>query len=75
MSDVCVDKRPDCADFTLNACKAPYVNWAHANCPAFCGFCRKYFPQKYILVCTQYIESLISWLEISVFNTFFTKHK
>lgn len=32
-------------------------------------------PQKYILVCTQYIESLISWLEISVFNTFFTKHK
>lgn len=35
----------------------------------------KYFPQKYILVCTQYIESLISWLEISVFNTFFTKHK
>lgn len=41
MSDGCVDKLPDCADFTLNACKAPYVNWAHANCPAFCGFCRE----------------------------------
>ncbi|XP_052694879.1 uncharacterized protein LOC128173192 isoform X4 [Crassostrea angulata] len=41
VSDGCVDKLPDCADFTLNACKAPFVNWAHANCPAFCVFCRR----------------------------------
>ncbi|XP_062566547.1 uncharacterized protein LOC134228871 [Saccostrea cucullata] len=40
-ADVCVDKIPDCAEYTLDSCKPQYVTWAYENCPDFCGFCRK----------------------------------
>uniref|UniRef100_K1RBT6 Uncharacterized protein n=1 Tax=Magallana gigas TaxID=29159 RepID=K1RBT6_MAGGI len=37
--DACVDKLPDCGEYTKSSCKAPYVNWAYNNCKAYCGFC------------------------------------
>ena len=40
--NTCVDKLPDCAEYTKSACQEPYVSWAYHNCPAFCGFCRKF---------------------------------
>ncbi|XP_048750431.1 uncharacterized protein LOC125662312 [Ostrea edulis] len=39
--DACVDKLPDCADYTRGACKPPYLNWALQHCAAYCGLCRK----------------------------------
>nr|XP_034322838.1 uncharacterized protein LOC117688721 [Crassostrea gigas] len=39
--DACVDVLPDCHEYTLAACEAPYRQWAYLNCAAYCGFCKK----------------------------------
>ena len=43
----CMDGLPDCAEYTIAACNAPYRTWAYTNCAKFCGFCRKSFSNQY----------------------------
>lgn len=40
--DTCLDVLPDCHEYTVAACEAPYRLWAYHNCAAYCGFCREF---------------------------------
>lgn len=39
-ASACVDKIPNCADYTKEACPK-YPGWAGANCKKYCDLCRK----------------------------------
>ena len=41
-STTCIDRIPNCKDYTNSVCTGQYVSWAEYNCPKFCNLCGKY---------------------------------
>lgn len=37
----CKDALTNCNEYSQEACMEPYVEWAKANCPVYCGLCGK----------------------------------
>lgn len=52
--NTCIDKIPDCAEYTSQACDPPFVTWSQQNCPAFCGFCGKSLYQIESIILTAF---------------------
>ncbi|XP_041376878.1 uncharacterized protein LOC121389349 [Gigantopelta aegis] len=39
ITGACKDVLPNCVSYGKKSCKAPYIQWAKTNCPAYCNFC------------------------------------